>query len=147
MQIAESDVDMTTLAPLLFADKKTAYRFSWLLSDIGEADAGKLFDVLSYAFEQRNKTEIPGFEQQFAKYWRIGGVPEEDKGMAIDMMFGWLVDTKVGVHIKSVSLEVLYDLTKEYPELKNELKLCLEDQLDKNTDSFKKKAKGILKKL
>ena len=142
--IAEHDVDMEELLPLLFAERKTAQRFAWLLSDIGEANAEKLFSVLSYAFEKRHETDIPGFEQQFVKYWRIAGVPEQDKGMAIDLMFNLLADPKVGPHIKSVSAEVLYSLTKEYPDLVNELTLCLEHELDKNTGTFRKKAEGIL---
>lgn len=146
-QIAAEEIDVRELIPLLFANKKTAYRFSWLLSDIGVANPQKLFGVLPYAFAQRDKTEIPGFEQQFAKYWRIAGIPEEDKGTAIDLLFNWLTYPKTTVHIKSVSLEVLYTLTQEYPELKNELKLCIEDELERNTPAFKKQAKKILVKL
>lgn len=145
--IAEHDVDIEELMPLLFAERKTAQRFAWLLSDIGIASAEKLFSVLSYAFEKRHETEILDFEQQFVKYWRIAGVPWQDKGMAIDLMFALLTGPKVGPHIKSVSAEVLYSLTKEYPDLVNELKLCLEQELDKNTDAFRKKAEGILRKL
>ncbi len=145
--IAEQDVDMERLMPLLFTEKKTAQRFAWLLSDIGIAGAGKLFNVLSFAFAKRHETAIPGFEQQFVKYWRIAGVPEQDKGQAIDLMFNLLTDPTVGPHIKSVSAEMLHSLTKEYPDLVNELKLCLEQELDKNTDAFRKKAEGILRKL
>ncbi len=145
--IAEHDADMEELLPLLFAERKTAQRFAWLLSDIGEANAEKLFSVLSYAFEKKHETDIPDFEQQFVKYWRIAGIPGQDKGMAIDLMFTLLTDPKVGPHIKSVSAEVLYSLTKEYPDLVNELRLCLEHELDKNTYTFRKKAEGILRQL
>ena len=145
--VAEHDIDMEGLVPLLFAERKTAQRFVWLLSDIGIANAEKLFSVLSYAFEKRHETEIPDFEQQFVKYWRIAGVPGQDKGAAIDLMFNLLTNPTVGPHIKSVSVEVLHSLTKEYPDLVNELKLCLEHELDKNTDAFRKKAEGILRAL
>ena len=49
--------------------------------------------------------------------------------------------------MKSRALFVLTKLVKKYPELKNELKLCLEDQMDKNTDSFRKRAMKELKLL
>jgi len=145
--IAEQDVEMEALAPLLFAERNTAYRFSWLLSDIGLADPEKLFSILSYAFEKRYETGISDFEQQFVKYWRIAGIPEQHKGKAIDLMFNLLADPKVGTHIKSVSAEVLHNLANEYPELGNELRLCLQQELDKNTNAFRKKAEGILRKL
>lgn len=146
-QIADNDIDLEALLPLLFADRKTAYRFSWLLSDIGEAAPEKLFKVLPYIFSKRHEVDVPEFEQQFVKYWRICGVPEEDKGISIDMMFRWLTDPATTVHIKTISLTMLYKLTKEYPELKNELRLCLETEAEHNSVSFKKKAKEILNKL
>lgn len=146
-QIVQQDIDLAALMPLLFADRKTAQRFAWLLSDIGIASPGKLLGVLSYAFERRHETDIPGFEQQFVKYWRIAGIPEQDKGAAIDLAFQLLTDPKVGPHIKSVSAEILHSMVKAYPDLANELKLCLEEELDKNTDAFRKKAEGILRKL
>jgi len=135
------------LLPLLFGDKKTAYRFSWLLSDVGETDKDALLNVLPYLFENRQKVTAKDFEQQFVKYWRICGVPEVHKGAAIDMMFSFLVDPKVNTHIKTISLTVLHRLCDEYPELKNELKLCIEDQLDHSTVSFNKTANKILSEL
>lgn len=146
-QIAAEDIDVMELMPLLRADKKTAYRFSWLLSDIGEAAPQKLFSVLDYAFSKRQQVDIPGFEQQFAKYWRIAGIPQQDEGTAIDLLFQWLAAPATGVHIKAVSMEVLYRLTGAYPELKNELIFTLHDQLEHNTPTFKKQAQKLLKKL
>ncbi len=135
------------LLPLLFGEKKTAYRFSWLLSDVGDADKDVLFDALPYLFDNRHKITAPGFEQQFVKYWRICGVPEVHKGEAIDLMFGYILDPKVNTHIKTISLTVLHSLCNEYPELKNELKLCIEDQLEHATVSFRKTADKILSEL
>ena len=59
----------------------------------------------------------------------------------------WLLATDTNVSIKSRSLSVLFRLTKKYPELKNELKLSLEDQMDKHSREFKKKAVKILAEL
>lgn len=145
-QIANCDMDLKELLPLLYADKKTAYRFSWMLSDVGIAYPQKLFSELPGIFERRKETDILNFEQQFVKYWRLCGVPEENKGEAIDMMFRMLTDPKESVHIKTVALDVLYELTKEYPELKNELRLCIEETKEEQS-SFKQKSERILKQL
>ena len=74
----------------------------------------------------------------------IVGVPPENEGRAIDLLFQWLLSADTNVTIKSRSLWVLLKLTKKYPELKNELKLCLQDQMDKYTNDFKKRATKIL---
>ncbi len=143
-QIIVQGADLKELCQLVFEEKKTATRFSWLLSDVGIEDAKQLFDVLPYLFAQRDKTDIPNFEQQFAKYWRICGIPEDDKGTAIDLMFQWLTDPHVSTHIKTVSLDVLRELIKEYPELKNELQLCLEQLPEDIPVSLKKAMKKIM---
>lgn len=145
-QITDAEYDLQALSQLLFEDKKVALRFSWLLSDVGIASKGQLLTVLPYLFNQKDKTNATSFPYQFAKYWRISGVPEEDKGEAIDLMFNWLIDPKVSTHIKTVSLTVLYSLTKEYPELKNELRLCIEEQKEMSV-SFKQTADKILTKI
>lgn len=142
-QIVAQNIDLKELCRLAFEEKKTATRFSWLLSDVGILNTSKLLEVLPYLFEQRDKTEIPNFEQQFVKYWRICGIPEEHKGTAIDLMFQWLADPNESTHIKTVALDVLQELIKEYPELKNELRLCLEELPEEIPVSFKKSIKKI----
>lgn len=143
-QITAQPDTLGKLLPLLLGEKKTAYRFSWLLSDVGEADKDVLRSELPYLFDNRDKVTAPGFEQQFVKYWRICGVPEAHKGEAIDLMFSYLVNPKVNTHIKTITLTVLHSLCNEYPELKNELKLCIEDQIEHSSTSFKKTANKIL---
>lgn len=59
----------------------------------------------------------------------------------------WLLATDTNVSIKSRSLSVLFRLTKKYPELKKELKLSLEDLMDKHSKEFKKKAVKIITEL
>ncbi|MEZ5016191.1 MAG: hypothetical protein R2800_04010 [Flavipsychrobacter sp.] len=141
--IVEHNINLKALTPLLQEEEKTAMRMAWLLSDVGLCDKEKLFDVLPCLFSIRTTCVAPGFEQQFAKYWRIAGIPEEDKGLAIDYMFQWLVAPEESTHIKTVSLEVLYQVTKEYPELKNELQLCLEQQPEDIDVSLKKAIKKV----
>lgn len=135
------------LLPLLMGDKQTAYRFSWLLSDVGMADPEVLFRELPYMFSIRQQVTAPKFGGQFVKYWRMAGIPEEHEGEAIDIMFQYVMDPKADTHIKTVSLTVLHGLAKKYPELNNEIKLCIEEQINTADVSFQKTAKKILAEL
>ena len=121
--------------------------FSWLLSDIGEANPSTLLSILPALFENRNKTTIPNFDQQFSKYWNRVGIPEEQEGAAIDLLFQWLIDPKVNVSIKSNALEVLVKVLEKYPDLKTELKLMLEDSNAQDSAAFQKKKEKILRKI
>jgi hypothetical protein len=77
----------------------------------------------------------------------MAGVPAENDSEAIDLLFKWLLSKETNVTIKSRSLHVLFKLSKKYPEIKNELKFCIEDQMDKYSNDFRKKSIKILREL
>lgn len=144
-QIVDEDVDLKKLCDtFLHADKTTALRFSWLLSDIGNYNAAALHNILPYIFEKRKQTNIENFHYQFVKYWSIAGIPKENIGEAINLLFNWLNASHTNVSIKAHSMLNLHKLTEVYPDLKNELKTSIEEQMDKTTVSFRTKAAKIL---
>ncbi len=144
--IIKNDLKIKDLSELLWCEQKIANRFLWLLSDIGLSAPNKLLKELTFLlnfFEQNKGNYITSM----ASFWRYVGVPIEDEGRAIDLLFSWLVSKDTNVTTKSRSLFVLFELTKKYPDLKNELKLCLQDQMNKQTPDFEKRAKKILMQL
>jgi len=144
--IVEKDIEIKDLSNLLKCEHKIATRFQWLLSEIGIENPNKLFSALPFLLEfSENLT--PVYQQSFANYWLIAGVPPENEGKAIDLSFQWLLSPETNVTIKSRSILVLFNLTRKYPELKSELKLCLKDQMGKYTKDFEKRASKILMKL
>lgn len=145
--IIEEQIDIEQLFGLLYEGKKIAMRFSWLLSDVGILNAKSLKNVLPQLFAIRDKVTYADFLYSFAKYWNYVGVPEENKGEAIDLLFRWVEEPKMSVHIKTNAVTVLSRLVKEYPDLKNELMVVLEYQLDKNSVSFKRLAQKLLAEL
>ncbi|MEM7105715.1 MAG: hypothetical protein AAF502_21435 [Bacteroidota bacterium] len=146
-EIVNNHIDIKDLSDLLLCEKKVASRFSWLLSDIGTVKPGTLFEVLPYLFKVSNKVTAFNFKHSFANYWRISGVPEENEAEAIDLLFDWIQSARVNVTIKSRSLFVMSNLTKKYPELRNELTICLEDQRDKYSRDYRKRVDRVLKEL
>ncbi|HMG14135.1 MAG TPA: hypothetical protein VK590_01740 [Saprospiraceae bacterium] len=141
--IIEKDIDIKELSQLLKGEQKIATRFLWLLSEIGTFNQKKLLDILPFLLDLSDHLD-PNYKNSFASFWRIVGVPLENEGIAIDLLFQWLLSPHTNVTIKTRSLFVLYKLTKKYPELKNELKLCLEDLKDKYSKDFEKRANKIL---
>lgn len=145
-KIIEEDIAIKDLANLLKCEQKIATRFQWLLSEIGLANPKKLFAELPFLlifFDQLN----PNYKTSLASYWHIAGVPPENEGVAIDWLFQWLLSNDVNMTIKSRCILVLFKLTKKYPELKNELALCLKDQQHKYSKDFEKRVTKILNKL
>ncbi|MBL7931001.1 MAG: hypothetical protein JNL60_03810 [Bacteroidia bacterium] len=144
--IVEKDIDLKKLSELLKAERKTAIRFLWFLTEIGMMNPDKLFEALPFLLTRCDKLD-PAYKQSFASYWLIAGIPKEQEARAIDLCFGWLVSANTNVTIKSRAIWVLLKLAKKYPELKNELKLCIKDQMNKYSKDFEKRAVKVLKQL
>jgi hypothetical protein len=144
--IIENEIDIRDLAGLLKGEYKVASRFLWLLSEIGLVCPDKLFAALPFLLDFTDNLN-PVYKTSFANYWLIAGLPPENEGKAIDLLFHWLLSNETNVTIKSRSASMLFKLTKKYPELKDELRLCLIDQMDKYSNEFKKKAVKILREL
>ena len=142
-QIIDKNIDIKYLSNLLKCEQKVALRFLWLLSDIGISNPKKLFIELPYLLELLEKHSL-NFKTSLASYWLIAGVPIEDEGRAIDLLFQWLNSNETNVTIKSRSCLVLLNITKKYPDLKNELKLCLINQIDNHSTDFRKRVSKLL---
>lgn len=144
--IIEKEIDIKGLSKLLRNERRIAARFLWLLSGVGILNPNKLFIELPFLLDLCHQLN-PIYKTSFANFWLIAGIPSENEGEAIDLLFKWLLSNDTNITIKSRSLLVLFNLTKKYPELKNELKICLEDQIDRHSNDFKKRANKILIKL
>lgn len=134
--IAEKRIDIHQLLPTLDLGQKTGTRFLWLLSDIGMVDPELLRSYLPELLARsKSKSTIP-LNNAMARYWLIAGVPEGQEGEAIDLCFDMLQQPTLNVSLKYNALRVLAQLTDSYPELKDEFKQTLEDQLGKHTRTF-----------
>jgi len=144
--IVEHDLDLKELSQLLSCEPKIASRFLWLLSDVAIHGPDKLYAALAFLLKLCKK-EHPDYLLSFASYWRMVGVPEENEAEAIDLLFQWLLSADVNVTMKSRSALALFELTKKYPDLKEEFRLCLEDQKRKYSKDFEKRVGKILDNL
>jgi hypothetical protein len=144
--IIAEDIALSDLVPLVLAEQKVALRFLWLVSDVGIQDGKKLKGELPALFRFMAE-HAPAHLHSFASWWHYAGVPEENEAQAIDCLFKWFLSAGTNVSIKTRALWVLVELSKKYPELKQELKLSLRDQMEKHSKDFRKRAEKILSEL
>ncbi len=64
-----------------------------------------------------------------------------------DSCFTFLSDPKEPIAVKVFSMSVLANITKKQPELRDELRIVIEDQLPYSTPAFKSRGGKILKEL
>ncbi len=74
-------------------------------------------------------------------------IPQRFQGQVMDLCFEYINSPTEFVAVKAFALTVLENLSKQYPEIKPELKTIIEDRWDYETAAFRSRAKKILKKL
>lgn len=145
-RIVDEDIQLQELSDLLKCEPKIATRFLWFISEIGLINPTQLLKELPYLLEFSNQIN-PTYKPSLASYWRIAGVPVENEGQAIDLLFQWILSTEVNITLKSRAILVLFKLSKKYPEIKNELIVCLNDQMNKYSKDFRKRTMKVLEML
>ncbi|MGB1003539.1 MAG: hypothetical protein ACPGVC_04880 [Salibacteraceae bacterium] len=132
---------------LCSSKSKTVRRYLWLLTDIGSQNPKMLHESLPQILNEWNQVNVKNKEASLANYWLVAGIPIQNEGEAINLLFKWLISAKTNISAKARSLKLLFELSKKYPEIKKELKLSLESQLNLQSTDFRKKALNILNKL
>jgi len=93
--------------------------------------------------------ENDSIKQNLLKILTEHELPDDEKclTMLINSCFEWIdsVDSKPA--IKVYSLEILYKISLQIPELQNELIFTIENQIDQSSAAFKVRGGRILKKL
>jgi hypothetical protein len=74
-------------------------------------------------------------------------IPEAFHGELMNSCFTFIESNSTPIAIKAFSLTTLFNLSKFYPEIKNELKLIIEERWNHETAAFKSRGRKILKQL
>ena len=67
--------------------------------------------------------------------------------LLINHCFAFISSPEEPIAIKAYSLQILYQISNKEPDLKNELIFAIQNQMDKNSQTFKNLGNKILKKL
>jgi hypothetical protein len=118
-----------------------------LLADLQDIDPAIVRPIVLFCFQERKNIQVLKFERSLAKMFWLSGVPDTIEGEVIDELFLWLQHPVYDVSIKTYSIQALHCLSKKYPELKNELKFAIQEQLEKNSVSFKFTGSKILNEI
>lgn len=74
-------------------------------------------------------------------------IPKKHQGKVAGVAFKFLTDTKEPVAIRVFAMTVLANIAKEEPDLKEELKIIIEDGLPYGSAAYVSRAKKTLKQL
>ena len=72
-------------------------------------------------------------------------IPKKFHGKVMDICFRYVSSADEPVAVKAFSLSILQNLSKQYPEIKNEIRLIIEERWQHETAAFHSRARKFLK--
>lgn len=74
-------------------------------------------------------------------------IPKKYHGRVMNTCFEFLQSAETPIAVKAFSLTILANLAADYPEIRGELRLIIEDQWEHATPAIRSRAKRILKQI
>jgi hypothetical protein len=125
-----------------------AQRAAWSVSLATEKNPALIQPYIKDLVAQLNKKNShPAVIRNSVRILEQITIPEKYHGEVMTGCFGFIENPATPVAIKAYSLTTLFNLTKNYPEIKSELTLLIEENMDRETAAFKSRGKKILKAL
>ena len=151
LYIKNNPNQLQNLIEMSFSDSQPeAWRATWVLADLVKNDIKirKKIQPLSSEIIASFKTfNSPGQIREFLKVIQLLELNQEDMGLLIDMSFNWLLDRKADQSFRVHAMQIIFDYSKQEPDLLPELKAILEQEMEFALPGFKSRGRKILKKI
>ncbi len=134
-----------------FADNyRLCQRASWAVGDIGEKKSHLLEPYLERLLLNINQpTHHDAIIRNTMRVFKaLPTIPDDLLGLTVDTSFRYMIDPSVAVAIRMFSMRVLHNVCRQVPELKEELRLTIEDMIQYETrPGILSAGRDVLKKL
>lgn len=122
-------------------------RASWIISSVSEKHPELVTPYVPLLIDSVKSFKIDGIKRNIQNALTKQSIPEDYQAKTIDICFEFMLDPKETVAVKVLSMQIIANLCKVYPELISELKAAIDDQLPKTTAAFHARARHVLKEI
>ena len=124
--------------------QRAAWPVSYCVNDHPEFIRGHWDEIISLL-------EKPVLHQavtrNLLRFMQHVNIPGKYQGRIMEKCFHYVSDPAMPVAIRVFSMQILSNLALQYPDIKNELRLVLETNFQKQTAGYKSRAAKVFKKL
>lgn len=128
-------------------NNRIVQRSSWVVSHVADRHIHLLHPYIEKMVDNLNNPVHVAVKRNTVRIFQDINIPDELLGKVADRCFTYLDDPKEAVAVRAFSMTVLYNICQKEPELKNELRLVIEEHIEYGSPGFKSRGKKILKKL
>lgn len=132
----------------LSKDAKLAQRVAWSVSWAAKKNPVIIQPHIGSLVSQLDRTDIHNAViRNSVRILESLVIPEEFHAAVLSACFDFIQRRNTPIAIKAFSLTILFNLSKLYPEIKNELKMIIRQNMDFETAAFQSRGKKILSKI
>jgi hypothetical protein len=132
----------------LHDDNLVVQRAAWPLSYAVEAHPHLIKRHLGKLISHLKKPKIHiAVKRNTTRLLQYIIIPKRFHGEIMNLCFDYINSQDEAIAVKAFSLGILQNLSKQYPDIKQELKTIIESRWDYESAAFRSRAKKILKEL
>lgn len=125
-----------------------AQRAAWCLSMATQKNKKLAMPFVPVLIEQLDKEDVHNaVVRNSLRILQNLRIPEESLGNAINACFNRVEDPTAPAAIKAFALTVLGNISEKVPDIKNEIRLVIDYQIDNESAAFRSRAKQVLKQI
>jgi hypothetical protein len=147
-KIGANQEDFDELIKLFLGKEyRVTQRAAWVVSHCADEHPWLIEKHIEPMILNLEKPVNDAVKRNTLRVLRYVEIPEDLMGIAADICFKYLLSGKEPVAVKVHAMDVLFNITRKFPELKEELKLAIEDQMPFGSAGFRSRGGKILKSL
>jgi hypothetical protein len=137
------------LIKLFFAGEyRITQRAAWPLSYCVGAHPELIDPYFKRLLDNLERSDIPvAVIRNTVRLLQDVSIPKKHQGRVMKICFEFIQSPETPIAVKAFSLTILSHLAADYPDIRGELKLIIEEQWEHSTAAFRSRAKKILAKL
>lgn len=129
------------------ANLRICQRAAWPLGDLGEKYPELIIPYLPEMIKNLAHPKHDAIIRNTVRTWQYMKIPEAYQGDIFEICFNYIIDPKIPIASRAFSMTVCANICKDIPELKDELILAIEDQLEFGSAGIVSRGRKIIKEL
>lgn len=146
-RIAEEPEYMHQLWEIAISNEKHSWRATWLMDKVYFINQDLIRPYLPQIIDMIPDLEDESKQRQFLKIISMEPLPKNISGSFINRCFDLLISSTTAVAVKVHAMQILFNFAQTEPDLKNELALIIEEQMENGTAGLCSRGRKLLKKL
>jgi hypothetical protein len=127
---------------------RVTQRAGWPLSCAARIHPALISKHFNKLIKNLHKKDLhPAVKRNTLRILESVDIPKRYHGAIMSLCFDYIQSNDEPIAVKAFSLTVLENMLPWYPDIKNELKLIIEERWNHETAAFHSRARKILKKL